>query len=406
MAVNKLVFGGVDSSTYGILISGEGVFNAPQRSAETITIPGRDGAYILDHGNFENITVTYPAYTYEKSMATFVQKLDNFRNALASKQGYQRLTDTFHTDEYRMASFIGGLEVNPLKYATASEFDIVFECKPQRWLTSGETKTTLTSGNAITNPTLFPSRPQLQTYGYGDISIGGEVVNVQNVTIGEVKVGSGHTSQATSVVQTLNLSNLNTGDNFTVSGTVFNVNYHQNNSKITDGRGIATTNCTVTTSRNTVQLSVDYYIDSVTFAKGTSSSLTATGQIYDITVYDTTNGTTAHTTVDVTITISYNGSSNVTYSITLSTTVNNTKRIVTIERPDVFGTSTKSALGSPTYIDLDIGEAYFISGGNAVSVNNAVSIPAELPTLPSGATTITFSNTFTKVDIVPRWWKV
>ena len=58
------------------------------------------------------------------------------------------------------------------------------------------------------------------------------------------------------------------------------------------------------------------------------------------------------------------------------------------------------------YIDLDIGEAYFISGGTAVSANNAVNIPAELPTLPSGATTITFDNTVTKVDIVPRWWKV
>ena len=405
MGLRTFTFAGTASSTYDLFIVEAAPYNAPERDVEMIDIPGRNGAYALDRGRFQNIEVTYHVCVSKNTKANFQTEISNVRNWLCSKVGYQRLTDDYNPNEYRMAVYKSGLESDEL-FWNGAEFDITFECKSQRWLTSGETKTTLTSGNAITNPTLFPSRPQLQTYGYGDISIGGEVVSVQNVTIGEVKVGSSHTSQATSVVQTLNLSNLNTGDNFTVSGAVFNVNYHQNNSKITDGRGIATTNCTVTTSRNTVQLSVDYYIDSVTFAKGTSSSLIATGQIYDITVYDTTNGTTAHTTVDVTITISYNGSSNVTYSITLSTTVNNTKRIVTIERPDVFGNSTKSALGSPTYIDLDIGEAYFISGGNAVSVNNAVSIPAELPTLPSGATTITFDNTFTKVDIVPRWWKV
>ena len=58
------------------------------------------------------------------------------------------------------------------------------------------------------------------------------------------------------------------------------------------------------------------------------------------------------------------------------------------------------------YIDLDIGEAYKIEGNEPVSVNDAVVLPAELPTLSPGTNTITFDNTITQLKIVPRWWRV
>ena len=68
--------------------------------------------------------------------------------------------------------------------------------------------------------------------------------------------------------------------------------------------------------------------------------------------------------------------------------------------------SSQSVLGNPLYFDLDIGEAYKIENGSTVSVNNAVTIPAELPTLPPGDTTFTYDNTITQFKVVPRWWKV
>lgn len=136
---NSITFGGVNSADFGIYISGEGVFNAPQRDVEMIEIPGRNGEFVLDNGRFNNIEVSYPAFNFEPDdYDSFVQNLSDFRNAICAQRGYQRLTDTFHPDEYRMATYIGGLEIKPIKYNTASEFNIVFNCKPQRWLTSGE----------------------------------------------------------------------------------------------------------------------------------------------------------------------------------------------------------------------------------------------------------------------------
>lgn len=141
---NSITFGGVNSADFGIYISGEGVFNAPERDVEMIEIPGRNGELALDKGRFRNIEVTYPAFNFEPNdYDTFAQNLSDFRNAICSQIGYQRLTDTFHPGEYRMATYISGLEINPIKYNTASEFELVFNCKPQRYLTSGEEPITI-----------------------------------------------------------------------------------------------------------------------------------------------------------------------------------------------------------------------------------------------------------------------
>ena len=59
-----LEYDGVSSRTYGVYITGEAVYNAPERDVEMITIPGRNGAFALDNGRFENIEVTYRAGIY------------------------------------------------------------------------------------------------------------------------------------------------------------------------------------------------------------------------------------------------------------------------------------------------------------------------------------------------------
>ena len=49
----KIIFGGVDSSDYGIYISGTGTYNAPERAVEFVTVPGRNGAIAMDQGRYE-----------------------------------------------------------------------------------------------------------------------------------------------------------------------------------------------------------------------------------------------------------------------------------------------------------------------------------------------------------------
>ena len=111
--LNKLIFDSVDSSSFGVFISGEGVFDAPARRGEMISIPGRNGSLFMDEGVFENITVEYPAFIGTSYKEIFRTKLGDLRSALTSRGNYKRLTDTYHPDEFRLGVYREGLEVDP-----------------------------------------------------------------------------------------------------------------------------------------------------------------------------------------------------------------------------------------------------------------------------------------------------
>lgn len=202
MAVfNSFTFDNENSLDHGVYITGM-VYNAPERAVEMISIPGRNGAIPLDQGRFENIEVTYQAGAFGSSQAEFTDIMRAFRNILASRYSYVKLYDTYHPDEYRLGLFKNGLEVSPSQ-SRAGEFDIVFNCKPQRFLSSGdmpvgpyklfpltdhhkeplvteadeiiEVKGPITE---IINPTLFESKPFIKVTGYGTLKIGSTIITI------------------------------------------------------------------------------------------------------------------------------------------------------------------------------------------------------------------------------------
>ena len=164
-------FDGINSRAYGVYVADVNVFNAPERDVEMISVPGRNGDLTIDHGRFENIEVEYDCFVAGDDESDFNSAISNFRNAIASRVGYKRLTDDFYSDEYRMASFNDGMSVSQIG-RRAGDFKIKFNCKPQRYLTSGETSQSISSGGTITNPTGFPSRPLIKVTGHGDLSVG------------------------------------------------------------------------------------------------------------------------------------------------------------------------------------------------------------------------------------------
>ena len=170
--LNYLTYDGVDSRDFGVFISGEGAFDAPARRGEMISIPGRNGSLFIDEGVFENITVEYPAFIGTGYEAIFRTKLGDLRSALTSRGNYKRLTDTYHPDEFRLGVYREGLEVDPQHITRAGSFTMKFDCKPQRFLVSGELTCTFTENGTITNPTLFASAPLIKIIGNGTVAIG------------------------------------------------------------------------------------------------------------------------------------------------------------------------------------------------------------------------------------------
>lgn len=133
----SFTFDGKSTREFGVYTTGKDVFNSPERAVEMISIPGRDGEYALDRGHFNNIEVTYRAGIVADSTTDFAEAISNFRNWLASREGYCRLTDEYNTEEYRMAVFKNAIALEHEGLLTG-EFDVTFDCKPQRYLAIGE----------------------------------------------------------------------------------------------------------------------------------------------------------------------------------------------------------------------------------------------------------------------------
>ena len=405
--IKKFKFDNVDSSTYGIGITGEAVYNSPERDVEMISIPGRNGDFALDRGRFNNIEVTYPAGMGDSDQSTFATRISGLRNALASKVGYQRLEDEYNTDEFRMAIYQRGLEVSPAHYSQAGEFEITFNCKPQRFLKSGETAVSLANNGTITNPTLFESRPLLQVWGYGQIGLGDETVEIVSSDIGRIKVYS-QTEWApilSTFVYYFDDSQANTGDVIECGGIKFNVTYSSTaaSGNITYISDNSTGDCEINEYYNSSNLMVaklGFY--NMTFAYGTSASKSGTFE------FNVMTQNAPLKTITGTVTFQYDGADKLraTFSQTVSADLTYNSSNSTFNVYDVYLNSTKPAIGQPLYIDLDIGEAYKIENNTKISVNNAAILPAELPTLKPGSTTITYPNTVTQFKIVPRWWRV
>lgn len=395
-------FDGVTSGSLGVAILGDGAFNAPERDVEMVAIPGRNGDYILDKGRYMNIEVTYPCTLVADSVADFPQAMADLRSLLCSKTTYCRLEDDYNPNEYRMAMYKSGLEVDPM-VLKAGTFDITFECKPQRFLKSGETAVSVTSGDSITNPTAFTARPLLEVNGYGDINFGDDVISIESRLIGRTQLSKSINENKVA----LDVSMLNNGDSFTVNGAKGTLYIQLADGYTFTGKpSVTSSDCDMSIGgRTSNSLCVDITAGSLSFVNGTSKTYVPDG-VLNMSVVN--NGVTTSFTKSINLVVSYAKTTN---RITVSPSIVGTDAEYTYTIgghyiPDIWGNSTKSALGSPMYIDLDIGECYNTDYGTAVSVNDAVSLPAVLPTLPSGATEITYDNTITQLDIVPRWWRV
>lgn len=405
----SLTFDNKTSREYGVYITGEAVYNAPERDVEMITIPGRNGSFALDNGRFQNIEVSYPAGIFADTEADFRQAISDFRNFLCSRTGYVRLTDEYNPNEYRMAVYKSGLEVDPAMLK-AGEFTITFDCKPQRWLTSGESAVTIAySGDTITNPTLFEASPLLEVDGYGTISFNSYDIEVLSDELGEIKVANVDTfssgiGSATKTI-TIDTANLVSGDAIYVreNPSIAARIRATDNQLIRMPHIMSTTNATATTSVGyTSYIDLYLYPDlSTGFSYGTSSTITSSAEYQ----YTKKSNTTTET---ITVTYAYNGSTTLTITIARTgTLISYTKRESrACTNPIMYANSSKIVVPAPVYIDCDLGEAYGYESSKLVSYNNIVSIPADLPKLASGANAITYDNTITSLKIEPHWWKV
>lgn len=189
---NYLTFGGIDTRNYGIYISGNMRHNIPQRPYEVVQIAGRMGDLIVGGNMLANEEIVYPAFCAPVNglygnYATYEEAISAFRNDLLSVNGYATLTDTYDAAHYRKAVFIGPVEVETSPELKEGSFDLVFNAKPQRYLSNGGTATAVAAGGSVTvDCTKKRSAPVITVTGTGSFSIvGGDGTWLGKATITE-----------------------------------------------------------------------------------------------------------------------------------------------------------------------------------------------------------------------------
>ena len=410
---NYFQFGEIKSSDYKVYCSGGGTYSAPARDVELFHVLGRDGDLVVDHGSYQNIEVTYPCWV-ARNAPTWVTA---FRQQLCSLRGYQRIIDPYHPDEFRLGIFQAAFEPD-MRNANndSAEFDVVFNCKPQRFLTAGEDAVRVTSGQSLTNPTYYDAHPILEAYGYGVIYVGGSAITIQNVPLGPVVVLTDQPIGSNGV--TINDSLFNDGDPLSMNQAnallTFRPDPYASSVQSvvlndTGGTGVVLQRYSVSGSYQTgLDINCEVVFPTMNLTAGTSWSKTHT---FTITVTYLSNGTTYQATSNVAVTFAHSSNPlKITRSVSESTSSSSPKlgaNGYSVYCGTVSANSSVSANGAPTYIDLDIGEAWIVEGGEKVSVNKSVSLPDLLPVLKADASTaITFTNTITQLDVVPRWYTI
>lgn len=391
---NSFTFDNINSLTEGVYISGSSAFNAPERDVEMIAIPGRNGEFIRDNGRFNNIEVTYPCGVVGDS-TDFKTKMQNIRNKLASKRGYCRLVDTYNPNEYRMGVFKDAIEVEPVAQNTAGEFEVMFNCKPQRFLISGESTIEVEDGDSINNPTPFDAQPMIMLEGEGVLNIGSYKIELWDGTLGVVD---------------LNLDNewlfnedlIMPGDPIYVGSATWVVEYGFPTNSTSRSFTIDSATCaaSVTTSGRLRDVTVQTLPSSVNFVCGTAQTHTETVVVS----YSYVSGGTTHSYTDtLTFSVIYDGTNKISpgFSDTEGDFAVDVNKLEEIQCD-----STVGSLGHPTYVDCELGEAYKIDNGTFISLNRVIDLGSDLPVLVPGENEITFDNTYTSVEIIPHWWVV
>lgn len=158
------VIDNIPSTEYDFYLADMDRFEVPERDVDVISIPGRSGELTIDNECYKNIERKLIFYTRN------IERLQEFEAFLSSLKGYVRIETTIESEHFYLAR-ISGYEIGGIGNRTGA-ITVILNCKPQRYLISGENKIVLNKSRGLYNDTFYDARPLLRVYGVGSIKIG------------------------------------------------------------------------------------------------------------------------------------------------------------------------------------------------------------------------------------------
>lgn len=182
-----IFFNGICSEDLGIKVAKPPEYQIPERDVSATLVPGRNGEAILYVGAFHNVS-----REYEISFIAdipFAERAAAIARWLFSSSGYSRLSDDYDPAVYRLAYCKTTPAIESL-YQEAGRGSITFVCRPERFLTSGESAVMFTASGLLLNPTGMAAMPIIAVYGTGAgaVTIGDTTINVVDIPDGSLTI--------------------------------------------------------------------------------------------------------------------------------------------------------------------------------------------------------------------------
>lgn len=198
MSIKQFYLGPEDSKRgswddYRMYVGGQGSFNAPARDVTKVSIPGKNGDLIQDNGRFLNTTVAYNVVLMEVGyeiqgdyVPAYLREATAWLTSTAGSK-YVRLTDDYDPTHYRFARLAQGIDWEMGPYNKTAKAQIVFDCRPQKYLKTGDTDIDIMTDApsmfpyTLRNSTMFDAEPVMTIYAPssgGEITINGKSIKL------------------------------------------------------------------------------------------------------------------------------------------------------------------------------------------------------------------------------------
>jgi len=213
-----IVYNGKSSKDYSILVEHPPGYEYPEKDLEITHVPGRNGDVIYDSGSYKNIK-----RTYEIAVPAIKERYEVMANKVSewlhSANTYARLEDSYEPEYYRMAYY---KETNTISCLLrgAGRATVLFMCKPQRFLKSGEQIISFNNSGTILNPTGFNSKPiiTLTTTGTTTLYVNGTTIQITEactdlIINSDIQDCYAGTENKNSIVKMENFPTLKPGEN-------------------------------------------------------------------------------------------------------------------------------------------------------------------------------------------------
>ena len=170
---------GVDATSAGIHLQKPIVFSEAVPNIESKTIPGRNGALIFNTGSYKNRSGSASCFCLQENVEEAVSSAGRF---LMGGHGYRRLETSDDPNHYWMARVENSPQI-AIRLRTLAPFEISFDCKPQRFVKSGENSVVFNSNGSLSNQYGQTALPLITLYGNGTgtLTIGNCVVDVKSL---------------------------------------------------------------------------------------------------------------------------------------------------------------------------------------------------------------------------------